>query len=302
MKKILLITIIVTLSLTLWGKVDSNAGEYGFQMLKISSSPIEGALGGTGIFNPNNAFSYLGNASSTSVNNSQLLECGKNMWLFGTNFTNISYINSIGKNGFGVGVRYLDYGKIDSYDETNVQVGVIQPLDLDIIVNYSRRLSANHFVGVNSHILYEELDSSSDLGTAFDLGYTYLPPISGMTVNLALKYFGKTGKMDQEEIKLPVTEQAGISQKFDFKDFSIISELNLLKHKDDDNLKANIGFDFGFRQMLHLRCGYKVNYDLETFSLGMGIKVKKIMINYAYLPIQENLDDVNMISLTYKFK
>ena len=302
MKKIILIAITVALSISLWGKVDSNAGEYGFQMLKISSSPIEGALGGTGISNYNNAFAYLGNASATSLNNSQLLECGKNMWLFGTNFTNISYVNSIGKNGLGLGVRYLDYGKIDSYDEQNVQVGVIQPLDLDIIVNYSRRISTNHFLGINSHLLYEELDSSSDIGSAFDFGYTYLPPISGMTLNLAVKYFGKTGKMDKESIKLPLTEQAGISQKFDFESYSLLSELNLLKYKDDDNLKANLGLDLGIRNILHLRFGYKFNYDLETFSLGMGIKVRKIMINYAYLPIQENLDDVNMISLTYKFK
>ena len=66
-------------------------------------------------------------------------------------------------------------------------------------------------------------------------------------------------------------------------------------------MRAVIGLGIRPVEKLDLRFGYKFNYDAEDLSLGIGINLKKISIDYAYIPFQYEINDVHIIGINYKF-
>jgi hypothetical protein len=212
-----------------------------------------------------------------------------------------AYYYSMGKMAFGMGYRYLDYGKIESRDEVGNITGEFHPMDMIITANFGFRLNPNMFLATNINFLYEKIDAASALGLAFDFGYTYLTPIQDLTFVAALKNIGKTGDMDQEDIKLPIATEVSLLKDIQLKSVKFSNELKVIKYSDNDELKMILGTDVHLSEILNLRFGYKFNYDAENVSAGIGIRLKKVKVDYAYVPFNSELDDVHVIGLTYSF-
>lgn len=279
-------------------------GEYGFQMLKISSGASSSAMAGLGAYNSSDAFAFFQNPSAALFNRGRKISIAQNYWIFDTKINSGSYLFSNGKSSFGAGYRYLDYGTIENRDDTGIEIGEYHPMDMVITFNFGYRFTPDHYAGFNLHALYEQIDTSSALGAAFDLGYTYLTPIQYLSINAAVKNLGKTSEMDKEVIDLPVTGEAGLAFKTDF-NFAVLSyEVAAVKHIDDDELKALFGLKAELNQRLNLKLGYKYNHDAENFTTGFGINLKKISVEYAYVLFEADseIDDVHVIGLTYKFE
>ena len=301
MKKYIYILIIVVFVGILQAET---SGEYGFQMLKISSGACSSAQGGVGGYNSNEAFTYLQNPSAALFNRGRRISIAQNYWIFDTNINSGSYLYSNGKSSFGAGYRYLDYGTIENRDDTGTEIGEYHPMDMVISFNFGYRITPDHYTGVNVHALYEQIDTSSSLGAAFDLGYTYLTPIQNLMLTAAVKNLGKTTEMDKDVIELPVSGEAGVVHKYDF-NFALLSyEIKAIKHIDDDELKAAMGLKFELNRRLNLKLGYKYNFDAEGFTTGFGVNLKKIAVDYAYVMFDADseIDDVHVIGLTYKFE
>jgi hypothetical protein len=75
-------------------------------------------------------------------------------------------------------------------------------------------------------------------------------------------------------------------------------------HSRDYSERLNIGGEYGFRDLLFLRGGYKANYDLGSLSLGAGLQLElngvRGRIDYSYVQ-SEFFDAVNMLSLEVGF-
>ena len=298
-------TYILVMLITFIGILQAEtSGEYGFQMLKISSGANSSAQGGVGGYFSSDAFAYLQNPTAALFNRGRKISIAQNYWIFDTNINSGSYHYSNGKSSFGIGYRYLDYGTIENRDDTGTEIGEYHPMDMVISFNFGYRITPDHYAGVNVHALYEQIDTSSSLGASFDLGYTYLTPIQNMMLTAAVKNLGKTTEMDEDVIELPVTGEAGFVYKNDFK-FAIISyEIKAIKHIDDDEMKAALGLKAEINRKLNVKFGYKYNYDAEGFTAGFGVNLKKIAVDYAYVLFDADteIDDVHVIGLTYKFE
>ncbi len=282
-------------------KVDGKSGEYGFQMLKIPTSVAVAGTGGTGAFFSDDAFATKSHPTAGVINRISGISLVSNQWLFDTQMTNLGVNNSDGKTSIGLTLRYLDYGDFENRDDQAVLTGEYHPMDLDIMVNYGFRLHPNHYAGVNLSLLYEKINTASSYGLATDIGYTWLTPLKGMKTYLTVKNLGVTSEMESEAIDLPIGYELGFAKDFDFESFLLEGDLRFLKYEDDDNMKANIGLSATFLEILRLRAGYKVNYDIEDISAGIGIHWKSIGVDYTWIPIKEEIGDVHMIGLTYSF-
>ncbi len=300
MKKLIIIIILIGLGCAL---VAETSGECGFQMLKIVSGASMAAQGGAGAFSATDAFPFLQNPAAGVINRTHVISMTQNYWLFDTTLNCLAYTNFLGKTAFGLSYRYLDYGKIDSYDDTGENIGEFHPIDLTFSTNFAFRITPDHFVGLNINALYEKIDTSSSFGFSFDVGYVYITPIKDLKLAAAIKHFGKTSEMDKEDIDLPVTGEIAAVKDFNINLIKISSEIKAIKHIDDDVIKAVIGLNIIPIEKLTLRFGYKINYDLGNISLGLGINLKKINIDYAYIPSDPDyeINDVHMIGISYKF-
>ncbi len=298
MKKTVFIIALLAILCLLQAEVN---GSKGFQMLRIMIDPVTAGQGGNGVINSTSGFTYLDNAAAPLLQKGTVLSVSQNIWLFDTSLSNIGYRNNMGRSSFGYAMRFLDYGKIDNRDDIGQIVGEYHPMDLTVTFNYGIRLMASHYLGANLTGLYEKIDDSSSTGISCDLGYIYLTPIKDLRLLASLKNFGTTSKMDSENIELPLTAEIGLSRDFDLKDNRLSADIKLIKDIDNDELKGSIGLEANLYNNFFIRTGYKLGYDLESFSCGFGVQVKWFMIDYAYNPISESLDDVHILGLSYHF-
>lgn len=301
MKKYIYILIVIVLAGILQAET---SGEYGFQMLKISSGADGSAQAGVGAYTSSDAFAYIQNPSAALFNRGRKISIAQNYWIFDTKINSGSYSYSNGKSSFGAGYRYLDYGTIERRPDTGSLIGEYHPMDMVLSFNFGYRITPDHYAGVNLHALYEQIDSASALGAAFDLGYTFLTPIQNLKLNAAVKNLGKTSAMNEEVIELPISSELGLVYKSDF-NFAVFSyEMKVIKHIDDDELRAIFGVKTEITKKLNLKLGYKYNYDVEGFTAGFGINLKKIAVDYAYVlfDAESEIDNVHVIGLTYKFE
>lgn len=298
MKKIFLTLIVINVLFVLSAET---SGEYGWQMLKISSGVDCAAQGGAGAFSANDAFGFLNHPTAGLLSRNKVISLAQNYWIFDTSMNSGAYLNSQGNKSFGFAYRYLDYGKLENRPDTGELIGEYHPMDMVVTMNFGYRITPDHFVGVNGNALYEKILTSSSYGVSFDLGYTYLTPFQGIQINAALKNIGKTSKMDAENIDLPVSGELGFVKDYELGAMLFSGDLRIIKHIDDDNLKSVLGIRCDLNKKLNLKAGYKLNYDAESFSVGFGVDLKKIYFNYAFIPFSSEIDDVHIIGLTYKF-
>ncbi|MBT5421138.1 MAG: hypothetical protein HOK80_09620 [Candidatus Cloacimonetes bacterium] len=107
--------------------------------------------------------------------------------------------------------------------------------------------------------------------------------------------------MENETIDLPISFELGAIQEYYINTIMLSGELKLIKHIDDDEFKAILGTKVELNRILDIKLGYKLNFDAESFTAGFGINLKRIALDYAYVPFEYHINDVHIIGLTYKF-
>jgi len=296
--KILLIALLLSLAIFLNAET---SGEYGFQLLKIASGPEGSSQASTGAFSSGEAYSIMLNPSAGLFARQSIISVAQNYWIFDTKLNSAGYLTNSGKTAFGVAYRYLDYGKLENRTDTGLLIGEFHPMDIILTFNFGYRITPNQYAGVNVNALYEKIDTASSYGYTLDLGYTYLSYFKGQKFSLAIKNIGQTSAMENETIDLPISFEIGVIQDYQINSIGFSSELKIIRHIDDDAFRTVIGTQVKLNKIFDLKFGYKLNYDAESFSAGFGINLKKIALDYAYVPFEYHINDVHVIGLTYKF-
>jgi len=233
MKKIY--TIIILLFVAIFASAETS-GEYGFQMLRIASGADLAAQGGSGAFYSRSAFGFLQNAAANLITRNHVISMTQNYWIFDTTLNSLAYTNSTGKSSFSIAYRYLDYGKIENRDETGTIFGEFHPLDLSLSANFAYRITPDHYAGININGIYEKIDTSSSTGLSFDLGYVYITNLKNLKLAASVKHLGKTTKMNQDDIDLPITAEISLADDFMINQIALSTELKVVKYFDTKNL------------------------------------------------------------------
>jgi hypothetical protein len=176
-------------------------------------------------------------------------------------------------------------------------------LDLALVVNSAWRLHPDHYFGVNANLLYEKIDAASSIGMSFDAGYTYLPPIKDMKIYVVGRNLGFTSEMDKEKIDLPTRLDWGVSKDFALSTLRFSTEYKSI-HETGRHYAGIVGLQATYNEMLSLRFGYKVNFDAENWSAGLGFNMQHISVDYAYTPfnlVSDIIDSTHRVGLTYRF-
>jgi hypothetical protein len=302
MKKNILIALPLLLMgiATLIADIHDNAGQYGYQFLDIGNNPVSLALAGRGISSSSNLASFLRQPASALTDSHRSLGANHMMWLEDTAYNAIHYSYSDRKKHFGLALRGLDYGELEIRDDNGVLIGYYSPLDIDLMANYALRVTPSLYAGLNAGIAYEKLDTDSSLGIHSDLGATWLPPIADTQMNLAVRNLGISSAMNEERTLFAPSLEIDISKRIDFTQTSLNLELGGTK-AIDEHWKATVSAELTLFDMVMLRAGYKLNYDAEDLTAGLGLRWKRLGIDYGWASYSNHLNDVHSFGLSYFF-
>lgn len=239
------------------------------------------------------------------------------MYYMGTgNFAGVRYgMGADEHSAWAVGLRYLNYGKFDGYDEFGTPTGEFTPSDLVVEGTYSRDITDRWRGGVNLKMAYSQYEKYNAFALAVDLGVNYYDADHDLSFSFLLKNMGGQIKRFTDRYnRLPFDIQIGYMQAIAHSPVYISITANNLTRwripyyaydKDADNqFQKKSGFMsnlfrhliFGLQWQpsdkfyLDLAYNYKTHSDMTTFSqsflsgfsIGAGFRTRGFSVGAAY--------------------
>ena len=314
----------LTVSSLLFSSDNKKLAQTGFQFLSIASDARSGGMADAMTTMHSNSVSIFFNPAGLS-RQSQFYDMNfsSNEWIAGIKHDAISFSFSP-KNGqfgcLGFSLLNVDYGELQGTmvwdnDQGFIDTEKFSPSALAFGIGYGRALSENFSVGAHVKKAYQYLgnnvvpvtDSSNVVednianAVAFDFGTIYITDWHGFTFGMSVRNFSEEVEYAYDSFQLPLTFRVGGS--IDVLSFvPSFSENQSLRmalealHPRSHPERLNLGLEYSFLGMGHLRLGYLFNYDQRDLTYGAGIQLGPLKIDYALTPFGV-FDNVSRLSV-----
>lgn len=302
-----LVILTVIMSLAVFAFSNEDVGTSGAAFLKVDIGARPAGMGDcfVGIADDYNSIQW--NPAGLSFLEKGQVAFIRTNWLADTNFNALTFAYPFNFGTLALNYTSLNYGSIDGYDEFGVSTGSFTPTDTAITLSYSREISKGFGLGINLKQISSKIESESASTQAFDLGLLYTLEISGNPFKLGFSILNMGGEMKfiEEGDPLPTNYLFGFSYLvFDNDQHSVLGAIDLSKPRDND-FRANLGVEYGFRKMLFVRVGYlAAGYDIQGLTAGLGFHYplgnKEFGFDYAFGQM-EQINDVHRFSISFEF-
>jgi hypothetical protein len=309
-----------------------NIGTAGAQFLQIPVGARATAMGGAVVGHIDDATSLFWNPAGIVGVPSGSLFAGYTSWWASVGLSHAAFVYSIDEVGsFGVSATMLGMDPMDVTTELapDGTGETFEARDLMVGISFARRLTEDFSVGVTAKYVYQSIWRESASGIAFDVGTQYRIGIGDLTLAMAMTNFGGDMQMDGQDLEvkvdgsssvpnnrlaparleseaypLPLHFQVGISMTvLDLEDVGVLLAVDVT-HPNDTRERVNLGSEVRLLQYLFLRGGYRINYDIESGTMGAGVRVPvgdlRVNFDYAYA-LYDQLPDIHRISLGVDF-
>lgn len=258
-------------------------------------------------------------------------------WLFDSQQGAVSYAQKIEDVGsFGLQFQYVDFGEFD--EATNwrpiindpskfgLTGNTFRPFSYLIGISYARYLTEKFSIGMNVKFAHESLYNGNTFvtyvkegeteevntwanGLLFDFGIRYYTGYRSVYIGSVVQNFGGNVKYAKESHPVPLQFRFGIGADLIGVDGILSSgdganRLSLafdLFHANDYDQQEHVGMEYEFSHIFAVRAGYKINYDTDGLTAGVGFKHSfesfKIFADYSYGDMGKYLKNVQRISL-----
>ncbi len=299
--KFLIVISILIFTLSLPLIAEETPGKYGFQILNVSISARNAGKADAVVASPGDATIFWTNPAAVQISKSSNFSFNHNSYIFDNKIENASLIVRNGKSSWGLGLTYLDYGMIDKTDVQGDTIGEFHPLDIVAGLSYARRITPYLSLGANLKGIYEKIDLESSYGAGIDIGAIYDSFIKGLNLGMVIQNIGISSKLKEESIRFPLSLKFGAQYEYPINDQNrLIFSGQIVKISGND-LRADLGFEYAFADMIFSRVGYKINYDEQNITAGLGINLNNINFEYAFSPYQSDIGIAHRFSVTYNF-
>lgn len=311
----ILFALLLLISLVPLAAQSEDAGNTGFDTLKLIYSAKTMAMGGavTGLAENPAALSF--NPAAILRAPHRKINATVMNHFVGSAGGSIEYINPRDTFvAYGASLRYWNSGSMDRTEisasgellETGESFGA---QSLVASVSMARFISLALDFGASAKLILDSIDDASASAVMFDLGVLHHTVNENVKVGLSLRNIGfQTSYYSESKYKerLPVTYSAGISMRMNPE---LIAAFDIGK-AGGENIIVRLGAEYYLYPNLALRAGLKSNagdYHMGSIlgysggsSIGLGWKTGNIDLDYA-LSSYGDLGFINQITISYNF-
>jgi len=191
----------------------------------------------------------------------------------------------------GIGVTALSSGEMieRTYDQGTIE-GTGRTFGYNGIaagVSYGRYLTDRFSVGITVKYIGESVHDYTSSGWSADVGTMYNTGFRNFKIAMVITNFGPDMKFIENSYPLPINFKFGgaidvIQSQDHLMTFALEGS-----HPSDNLEKYNGGVEYVYQDKFVLRGGYRINYDIDNFTLGGGIRLpfsddREIRVDYAF--------------------
>ena len=289
--------------------IDSDAGSTGFAFLKAENDARSAAMGRASVA-ASGAQSLVASNPAALSGLDGVQASASHSALFSTIHQNSLGVAWPQWNGtLGLAIRTQSSGDIP-YRAADADspwggvpsespAGTYGVYDASLSLAYAREAHGIHW-GASVAALYEKIHVHSATAFAVDAGAQWRR--DGLAVGVALRNLGRSGEMDVERVPLPWDARLGAEYGRGYGDFHARVAADV-RYAPDYAETAHAGAEIVFRDVLALRAGYRHGlYESASddgFSAGAGLQFGRLMVNYAYVPGPDGLDDRHVVAVSF---
>ncbi len=294
---------IVLLFVILLPAVMFAAGETGLAALKIGISARASGMGEAFTATADDASGLFWNPAGTAWVTKRQASFTYNQWLqdISHNSAGIVFPSSKGVIGLGIMLNSVDdfERRIIASEEP---LGTFSIQDVSFSLSYAKMMGSKLSLGVRTAFLYEKIYTESSSGFAFDLGARYSLISDKLFAAAALQNLGSMSEMVIESVELPKVLRAGLAYHFPMFPGSqaLIAALDYVQYLEGDS-HIHAGLEYNPVSVITLRTGFQTGYEEKSISAGFGLDFGFIVIDYAYVPYENDLGNAQRFSLAARF-
>ncbi|HAM38551.1 MAG TPA: hypothetical protein DCP53_04045 [Elusimicrobia bacterium] len=198
---------------------------------------------------------------------------------------------------------FYDAGKIVFEDEEeNIQTLDFQK-DYLYTLGFARKAAKDFSLGINLK-LYSSTMRELYFAESYclDVGAIYDTPLKGLSVGAVLQNLGSPIQYTEEQYPLPNTARFGATYKLMLNTKRLEGNVFTISadvvKSSDSVFRQNFGVECGIKDMLFFRAGYKMGYDNEDYSFGVGLRWYGFQADYG--AIMRDLLAMNPISFSWR--
>jgi hypothetical protein len=270
------------------------AAASGFRTLDLGADARSASLGLTSLSADPGANGYWNPAGLVAAGNQTVI--GMHRWFedVQSGFLGIGMGN--GRQGFGFNVLYTGIGGMEyRLDQpTPEPIGTFSAHEWSAGVSYGRIISGSVSAGMTFKLLHERIFIHETTGWGIDLGAA--GAWNGFQIAGTIQNIGRTGKLNQESIDLPLTARIGVGRFFGSSSLGRFWTVAEAVARESEPVHLHAGVEYDWRG-LALRMGYQTGYDTRGLTAGLGLAWGRTKIDYAYMPFSSGLGDSHRFSV-----
>ncbi len=306
----------------------NQSGFVGAQFLKIQPTARSRGMGGAcnSVTDDPNAVFY--NPSGIAEISYQSVGISHLSWIADINYESLAYTIKLSDIGvLGLSLLYLGSGDMD-VTTTEQQDGTGEKFsysDLAVGLTYARMLTDKFSLGLTIKFINETIYKYHARGIAFDVGTQYKTGLGSLIFSMSMTNFGQnlkysgtyintevvegtttliTEERNFDSFSLPLNFVLGVSYDvLEYENFSTKLAIDAI-HPNDFSERIHLGIETKILKLLAARFGYKFNYDVESWSAGIGVSQSfnnlTFLFDYAYSTFKF-FGNVSSISLSMAF-
>jgi hypothetical protein len=287
MPTIILLSVVVSMTGITWSPVKAGPGETALDFLNIPAGAHGAALGQAAyaaIEGPEALFSnaaHLGEKTSSFACYQRLL--------MDTHSEAAAFSLNIGKGySSAIGIRLFSPGEVRGYSAGDSPTGDLEAGDMLVRLGFAR--TGRFSYGISLSHYSQKLDNRTGNGLGVGLGFSYE---AGMgCISLAADNMGPNFEIGGSRAPLP--SRYSLSTWIPLPTYYL--NLNLdLSYRPSVGFRPSAGIEYIPVPSFHLRAG---SNEQTPVSVGLGIVVEKMEIDYSYLP-SSLFGDRHLFSFTF---
>jgi len=161
-------------------------------------------------------------------------------------------------------------------------------------------ISLGFNIKVISSTLVEDYSAMAYAGDVGVLG-KFILGRNSLSIGLAVQNIGTKLKFEEEGDPLPFTIRVGSSYEMSFGKEHVLTVAAEGVKPNDSDFRGNVGAEYWYKEIFALRSGYKIGYDLDGFTVGVGFNWRGFGFDYGWGMMATKMGDNHRISLTMRF-